>query len=174
MTLVREGAAVDVDVAALYAEHRLALVRMAVLLVDSIPAAEDVVHDAFLALHRKHAAIRDPQAALGYLRRSVLNGARDALRRRRTVRAHLRVTEPDQGAAADEATLLADEHSTVLAAVRRLPKRDQEVLLLRYWAELSEADIATTLGVSRGTVKSTASRALDKLQVALEAVEAGR
>lgn len=158
-----------VDVATLYAEHRLALVRMAVLLVDSTPAAEDVVHDAFLALHRKHDALRDPDAALGYLRRSVLNGARDALRRRRTVRAHLRVVEPDHGAPADEGALLAEEHASVLAAVRQLPRRDQEVLLLRYWAELSEADIATTLGISRGTVKSTASRALDKLQKALEA-----
>lgn len=168
MTVVRE-VAVDVDVAALYAEHRLGLVRMAVLLVDGTPAAEDVVHDAFLALHRKLGAIRDPQAALAYLRRSVLNGARDALRRRRTVRAHLRVAEPDVGAAADEPALLADEHASLLAAVRTLPARDQEVLLLRYWSELSEADIAATLGISRGTVKSTASRALDKLQKALEA-----
>jgi RNA polymerase sigma-70 factor (sigma-E family) len=167
--LVREGGVVGVDVAALYAEHRLALVRMAVLLVDSTPAAEDVVHDAFLALHRKQSAIRDPQAALGYLRRSVLNGARDALRRRRTVRAHLRAAEPDIGGAADEATLLAEEHAIVVAAVRQLPTRDQEVLLLRYWSELSEAEIADTLGVSRGTVKSTASRALDKLHKALEA-----
>jgi RNA polymerase sigma-70 factor (sigma-E family) len=168
-TLVREEGAVDVDVAALYAQHRLALVRMAALLVDSTPAAEDVVHDAFLALHRKVGTIRDPQAALGYLRRSVLNGARDALRRRRTVRAHLRVAEPDSAAPADESALLADEHATLLAAVRQLPPRDQEVLLLRYWSELSEADIADTLGISRGTVKSTASRALDKLQKLLEA-----
>jgi RNA polymerase sigma-70 factor (sigma-E family) len=168
MTLARE-VAVDVDVAALYAEHRLALVRMAVLLVDSTSAAEDVVHDAFLALHRRAATLRDPQAALAYLRRSVLNGARDALRKRRTVRAHLRAAEPDVGAAADEAALLADEHARLLAEVRQLPARDQEVLLLRYWSELSEADIAEALGVSRGTVKSTASRALDKLHKALEA-----
>lgn len=158
-----------VDVAALYAAHRLSLVRMAVLLIDSTPGAEDVVHDAFVALHRKQDSLRDPDAALGYLRRSVLNGARDALRKRRTARAYLKVADPEQGGGADEEALLAAEHAEVLGAVRGLPVRDQQVLLLRYWSELSEADIAETLGVSRGTVKSTASRALDKLQRALEA-----
>jgi RNA polymerase sigma-70 factor (sigma-E family) len=169
MTTVREGAVAGVDVAALYAAHRLALVRMAVLLVDGTAAAEDVVQDAFLALHRRQGHLRDPQAALAYLRRSVLNGARDALRKRRTARGFVRgLAEPEQ-AAADEPALLSDEHSALLAAVRRLPVRDQQVLLLRYWSELSEAEIAETLGVSRGTVKSTASRALDKLHKALEA-----
>lgn len=165
---MREGAAVGIDVATLYAAHRLALVRMAVLLVDSTPAAEDVVHDAFVGLYRKQGSIRDPDAAIGYLRRSVLNGARDALRRRRTARAYLRVADAAYEPAADEGALLSEEHADVLTAVRQLPKRDQEVLLLRYWSELSEAEIAETLGVSRGTVKSTASRALDKLQQVLE------
>jgi len=161
--------AVSVDIDALYRDHHLRLVRMAVLLVDSTPAAEDVVQDAFLGLHRRAEALRDPDAALAYLRRAVLNGAKDALRRRRTVRAHLSIVEPDSAPAADENVMLADEHSRVLAEVRRLPLRDQQVLLLRYWSELSENEIAETLGVSRGTVKSTASRALDKLQRAMEA-----
>lgn len=158
-----------IDVAALYRDHWLGLVRMAVLLVDSTAAAEDVVHDAFLALHRNQHRIRDPQAALRYLHRSVLNGGRDALRKRRTVRKHLRVAEPEHAESADAPVLLADEHREMLAAVRTLPARDQQVLLLRYWSDMSEADIAGTLGVSRGTVKSTASRALDKLEKIMEA-----
>lgn len=152
------------DVAALYAEHRLALVRLAALLVDDVPSAEDVVHDAFLALHRNAARVRDPQAALAYLRTSVVNGARSALRRRGTARRHLKVAEPEAVPGADADALLAAEHAEMLAAVRRLPQRMQEVLALRYWSGLSEAEIAAALGISRGAVKSAASRALDKLE----------
>lgn len=151
------------DLASLYATHRLYLVRMAALLVDDLPTAEDVVQDAFFALHRRRDGLRDPAATLGYLRVSVVNGARSVLRRRQTARRHLRVAEPDHVEAADASTLLADEHRQMLAAVRRLPQRMQEVLTLRYWADLSEAEIAEALGISRGAVKSTASRALAKL-----------
>lgn len=155
---------VVLDVAALYREHRVALVRLAALLVDDVPSAEDVVHDAFLALHRNSTRVRDPQAALAYLRTSVVNGARSALRRRGTARRHLKVAEPDHAPAADANTLLAAEHAEMLAAVRQLPQRMQEVLALRYWSGLSEAEIASTLDISRGAVKSAASRALDKLE----------
>jgi RNA polymerase sigma-70 factor (sigma-E family) len=152
------------DVAALYAEHRLALVRLAVLLVDDVASAEDVVHDAFLALHRNVARVRDPQAAVAYLRTSVVNGSRSLLRRRGTVRKHLKVAEPDHAAGADDDVLLAAEHAEMLAAVRELPRRMQEVLALRYWSGLSEAEIAAAMGISRGAVKSAASRALDRLE----------
>ncbi len=99
----------------------------------------------------------------------MVNTARSTLRRRYTVRKHLRVAEPDVGEAADSRYLLAEEHREIYGAVRRLPARDQQVLVLRYWSELSEAEIAAALGVSRGTVRSTASRALDKLEAILEA-----
>jgi RNA polymerase sigma-70 factor (sigma-E family) len=150
------------DLSELYAAHRLSLVRLASLLVDDRASAEDVVQDAFAGLTAKH-ALRDPDSALAYLRRSVVNGSRSALRRRRTARAYapqrnLESSRPDERA------VLAEEHREVLAAVGRLAPRQREVLVLRYWSGLSEAEIAAALGISRGSVKSTASRALDLLE----------
>src|SRR5690348_16973666 len=98
------------DLAALYAAHRHSLVRMAVLLVDDLASAEDVVQDAFLAVHRNAGQLQDPQAILGYLRVCVVNGARSMLRRRRVARKYQHVgLQPDE-AAADTEAMLADEH----------------------------------------------------------------
>lgn len=151
-------------VADLFRRHRSDLLRLAVLLLGDTSQAEDVVQDAFVALHRRWPVLADPAAAAGYLRVSVVNGARSAHRRRATVRRHLRVGEPEALPAADAGLLLAEEHRRVLAAVRQLPRRQWEVLVLRYWSGLSEAEIAQTLAVSRGTVKTCASRALAKLE----------
>ena len=156
-----------VDVHALYTAHWRYLVRLAVLLVDDVASAEDVVQDAFVALHRKSGDLRDPEAALGYLRTTVLNLSRSVLRRRQVVRKHLRVAEPEATAPADHDVLLRDEHRAALAAVRRLPRHQREVLILRYWSGLSEREIAQTLGISPGSVKSAASRGLAALQKAL-------
>ncbi|MFI6051457.1 RNA polymerase sigma factor [Streptomyces violascens] len=148
----------------LYRARRLDMVRLALFLVDDLPTAEDVVQDAFAALCRTHGTslqgLQDPGA---YLRTAVVNAARSVLRRRRTSRAY---TPPHQGACApvDEGLLLAEEHRQVLAAIGQLTQRQREVLVLRYWSDLTEAQIAQTLGLSRGTVKSTASRALDVLE----------
>jgi RNA polymerase sigma-70 factor (sigma-E family) len=152
----------------LYHHRRLSLVRLAVLLVDDLPTAEDVVQDAFTALFRRHghrlAALDDPEA---YLRTSVVNAARSVLRRRRTVRAHTPAPE-EHVPAPEEDVLLHEDHREVLAALHTLTRRQREVLVLRYWSHLTEAEIATTLGLSRGAVKSTASRALDALGRRLE------
>ncbi len=152
----------------LYLTHRLPMVRLAVLLVDDRASAEDVVQDAFAALHTRWSHLRDHHAAVGYLRVSVVNNARSLLRRRRTARAYV---PPDEGfePGADDAALLAEEHREVLVALATLAPRQREVVVLRYWSDLSEADIASTLGISRGAVKSTASRALDALEKALTA-----
>ncbi|CAG7571424.1 RNA polymerase sigma-70 factor (sigma-E family) [Barrientosiimonas humi] len=158
----------EVDLADLYAAHHLSMVRLARLLVDDLATAEDVVQDAFLGLHRNQATLRDPGAAVGYIRQAVVNQARSTLRRRRTARAHLRVAEPDVAPPADAGLLLSEEHQQVLQAVRRLPERQREVLVLRFWSGLSEAEIAQAMGVSRGTVKSQASRAMKTLQTYLE------
>ncbi|KNX36016.1 RNA polymerase subunit sigma-24 [Luteipulveratus halotolerans] len=163
----------EVDLAALYAAHHLSMVRLARLLVDDLASAEDVVQDAFLGLHRRQGQLRDPGAAVGYIRQAVVNQARSQLRRRRTVRAHLRVAEPEIGPAADADLMLSEEHREVLAAVNQLPERQREVLILRFWSGLSETEIAETMGVSNGTVKSQASRAMKTLQQILEA-ERGR
>jgi RNA polymerase sigma-70 factor (sigma-E family) len=156
-----------VDLPALYDRHWRALVRLAVLLVDDVSSAEDVVQDAFLALHRRSEGLRDPDAALGYLRASVVNLSRSVIRRRQVARKHLKAAEPDAAPAADHDVLLRDEHRAALAAVARLPRRQREVLVLRYWSGLSEREIAQTLGISAGSVKSAASRGMATLAQAL-------
>jgi RNA polymerase sigma-70 factor (sigma-E family) len=153
-----------VDVPTLYQAHWRYLVRLAVLLVDDSASAEDVVQDAFVALHRKADGLRDPDAALAYLRTSVLNLSRSVIRRRQVARKHLKVAEPEAGPAADHDVLLRDEHRAALAAVRSLPRRQSEVLVLRYWGGLSEREIAESLGISAGSVKSAASRGMATLQ----------
>jgi RNA polymerase sigma-70 factor (sigma-E family) len=152
------GAVVD-----LYRSHRLGLLRLAVLLTDDRATAEDVVQDAFVALQRRWHAV-DPAAAAGYLRTSVVNGARTLHRRRRVARRHLQSVVLEDAPPADLAVLLGDEQREVIEALRTLPRRQREVLVLRYWSELSEAEIAAALGVARGTVKSSASRALTALE----------
>ncbi|MFJ6215384.1 SigE family RNA polymerase sigma factor [Streptomyces sp. NPDC092296] len=152
----------------LYRARRLDMVRLAVLLVDDQHAAEDIVQDAFAALHRSHGeTLADLENAAAYLHTSVLNAARSVLRRRRTARAYVPPHEVP-GAPVDERVLLADEHRRVITALGGLKRRQREVLVLRYWSELSETEIAEALGMSRGTVKSTASRALDALERLLE------
>lgn len=153
-----------VDVQLLYRTHWRYLVRLAVLLVDDTASAEDVVQDAFVALHRKSDNLNDPDAALAYVRTSVLNLSRSVIRRRQVARKHLKVAEPDAGPGADHDVLLRDEHRAALAAVRALPRRQSEVLVLRYWAGMSEREIAETLGISAGSVKSSASRGMATLQ----------
>ena len=153
----------------LYAHRRLDLVRLALLLVDDLPTAEDVVQDVFAALYRRHGerltGLDNPDA---YLRTSVINTSRSVLRRRRTVRAHVPERE-GHAPSAEEPVLLREEHGEVIAALHRLTRRQREVLVLRYWSHLSEAQIADTLNLSRGAVKSTASRALAALRRQLEA-----
>ncbi|MCF2130955.1 sigma-70 family RNA polymerase sigma factor [Strepomyces sp. STD 3.1] len=147
----------------LYHHRRLSFVRLATLLVDDLPTAEDVVQDAFAAALRRHGpwltGVEEPEA---YLRTCVVNAARSVLRRRRTARAHVPESQRPVPAP-DEEVLLAEEHREVLAALRLLTRRQREVLVMRYWSDLSEVQIAEKLGLSRGTVKSTASRALDAL-----------
>ena len=154
----------ELDLTGLYTAHRLSLVRMVVLLVDDIATAEDVVQEAFAALHQNRHRLRDPDAALGYLRTAAVNNARSVLRKRQTARRHLRLARQEFAEPADSELLLATAHQQVLAAVRQLPPRQREVLALRYWANLSEAEIAQALSISPGAVKSTASRGMDKLE----------
>ncbi|MEJ3743246.1 SigE family RNA polymerase sigma factor [Actinomycetes bacterium KLBMP 9797] len=147
------------SVADVYAAHRLGLVRLAILLVDDLPTAEDVVQDAFAGLVGRLGAGTDVNNLLSYLRKAVVNNAGSALRRRRVARNYVAPHQPAHGGPEGEA-VLAEEHREVLTALRKLSQRQREVVVLRYWADMSEAEIAETLGISRGAVKSTASRAL--------------
>ena len=148
----------------LYHARRLSLVRLAVLMVDDLPTAEDIVQDVFAALYRRHGAdlrtVTDPHA---YLTTGVMNAARSALRRRRTARAYV-PPRPGLAPAAEDEVLLGQGDREVLAALAELTVRQRQVVVLRYWSELSEQEIADVLRVSRGTVKSTASRALRLLR----------
>jgi RNA polymerase sigma-70 factor (sigma-E family) len=144
----------------LYHARRLSLVRMAVLMVDDLPTAEDIVQDVFAALVRRHGqdlrTISDPHA---YLTTAVMNAARSALRRRRSARGY-RPPNPGTVPAAEELALLQEGDREVLEALAELTVRQRQVVVLRYWSELSEQEIADALRISRGTVKSTASRAI--------------
>jgi len=150
-------------VTAIYQVHALGFRKLAVVMLGDLRAAEDVVQDAFCGLYRRWHTLDDPGKALQYLRSAVLNGCRTHLRTRvRTQRRDLSFT-PGQAPSPEEGALLAEEHREVLAAVRKLPPRQREALVLKYYLGLSEPDIAATMAISPGTVKSTTSRALSSL-----------
>jgi RNA polymerase sigma-70 factor (sigma-E family) len=149
----------DGAVEQLYAAHWPSLVRLGFLLLRDLGTAEEVTQDAFVAVHRKWGSLRDPDRALAYLRRAVVNGSRSRQRHLKVVRAHAeRQPPPLTSRGADEALLEASRREAVLDALAELPRRQREVLSLRYYADLSEAQIAEALGISRGAVKSHASR----------------
>jgi RNA polymerase sigma-70 factor (sigma-E family) len=155
-------------VTALYEAHALGLIRLGVVMLGDRGAAEDVVQEAFCGLYRRWHALSDTTNALAYVRSSVINGCRSALRRR--VR-QLTVTgfgDEGESDSAESAALLGEEHRQVLVAIRRLPSRQREALVLRYYLDLDEAEIAASMRISRGTVKSTTSRALAALGRILE------
>jgi RNA polymerase sigma-70 factor (sigma-E family) len=149
----------------LYAREWWAMVRLATGLVDSTAVAEDVVQDAFTAVYRHWDRILDHGAAVAYLRRSVVNASRSALRRRIRARKHTLVEVHE--AAADATTMLAADHDLVRQAMQNLPDRQREVLTLRYVAELSDFEIAAATGLSPGGVRSASSRGLAALRTVL-------
>lgn len=156
------GPAADAGLALteLYQAHALGLTRLAFVMLGDRHAAEDVVQEAFYGLYRAWGRLPDHGNVLGYLRVSVLNGCRSAVRRARRVPRPLAVLP---AASAEAVVLVGEEQRAAVAALRRLPPRQREVLVLRYFADLPEHEIALAMGVSRGTVKSTAARALAAL-----------
>jgi RNA polymerase sigma-70 factor (sigma-E family) len=159
-------AAADSAVAALYREHYHALVRLSALLLRDEGAAEEVVQDSFVALHGAWGRIADPERAVAYLRRCVVNRSRSVLRRRGV--AERRRLEPEVVEPSAEAHAVArEEAEVVMACLRRLPARQREALVLRYYAELSEAEIADAMKVSRGAVKAHTARGRDSLRLML-------
>lgn len=149
----------------LYAAHWRQLVRLSVLLVHDQGLAEEIVQDAFVSVHGRWGRLREPEHALAYLRQAVVNRSRSALRHRGVVDRHaatLRVVD------APDSAPVTDRRAVVLDALRALPQRQREVLALRYYLDLSESEIADTLGISRGAVKSHASRGAAALRSLLQ------
>jgi RNA polymerase sigma-70 factor (sigma-E family) len=157
----------DATVIALFRVHYADLVRLARFLVDDVETAEDVVQDAFTGLHRRWRALNDHHAAQAYLRAAVVNGSRSSLRRRGVARRQpMPALVPIRSAETD--AVQAEDVREIRAALRALPERQRQVIVLRYYLDLSEADIAGTLGVSAGSVKSHAARGLASLARRLE------
>lgn len=150
------------QVAALYQAHALGLVKLAVLMVGDQRAAEDVVQDAFLGLYCRWSALQDREKALGYVRASVLNGCR-TIHRGKYRRSRIRLEDPGHAESAEAIAMLGEAHREVLAALRRLPGRQREAVVLRYYLDMTEDQAAQAMGVSRGTVKSATSRGIAAL-----------
>jgi RNA polymerase sigma-70 factor (sigma-E family) len=154
-------------VTAIYTTHYRSLVRLAVLLVRDVATAEEVVQDSFIAMHGAWRRLRDTEKALSYLRQSVVNRSRSVLRHRMVVDKNAPKPAPDMPSAEQGAISLL-ERSAVIAALRTLPPRQREALVLKYYGDLSEAQIATAMGISRGAVKSHTARGVAALRVVLE------
>ena len=157
----------DEAITQIYAAHYRSLVRLAALLLRDVGASEEVVQDSFIAMHGAWRRLRDPDRALAYLRQAVVNRSRSVLRHRTVELRHAPAPMPD-AASAEHGAMGSLEHQEVIVALRRLPERQREVLVLRYYADLSEADIADAIGISRGAVKSHASRGMAALRTTLE------
>jgi RNA polymerase sigma-70 factor (sigma-E family) len=167
-TSVREGGAVAGNDAALpelfHANYRR-LLALAVLVTDDRATAEDLVQEAFARLHGR--ALADPDRALAYLRSTILNLSRSRLRRLRTARKHERSDDAVLPSAEEHVLLRADQRE-VLDALKQLSARQRQALVLRYWDDMSEAQVATAMGISHGAVKSHTSRGMTALRRLLE------
>ena len=157
----------DRAVTAIYSEHYRSLVRLAAFLVRDTSTAEEVVQDSFVAMHGAWRRLRDTDKALSYLRQSVVNRSRSVLRHRMVVDKNTPKPPPDMPSA-EHGAIIQLERSAVVSALRSLPDRQREALVLRYYGDLSEAQIASVMGISRGAVKSHTARAMAALRAVLE------
>ena len=150
----------------LFHGHFVAMTRLAAMLGADDP--EDVAQEAFVRLHRRRRTLRDPHASIGYLRTTVVNLSRSRVRHLSVVRRNQPARVPDAESAEHQAVRREDARELV-AALRQLSNRHREALVLRYWLDLGEAEMADAMGVSRGTVKAHVSRGLDALATIMEA-----
>lgn len=157
----------DRALADLYRAHYRSLVRLAALLLDDVGSSEEVVQDAFVKMHLGWRRLRDPDKALAYLRQTVVNMSRSKMRRRQVAARHTPAPMPDAASAEHDAITLA-ERAAVVDALHKLPDRQREAVVLRYYGELSESEIASAMGVSNGAVKSHVHRGLAALTRHLE------
>lgn len=168
--VARSKADVDAFVEAMFHEQGRGLVRMVRLFVDDRNAAEDLVQEAFIRLARSAHRIDDSRKAAAYLRSIVLNLARDH-NRRGLVSLRQRLPLDDQQASVEDSVVLAEEHQQVIDALRELPHRQRDCLILRYYDELGVDDIAETLGISRNSVKTHLTRGVRALGLAMSGTQ---
>ncbi|HZF88962.1 MAG TPA: SigE family RNA polymerase sigma factor [Streptomyces sp.] len=151
-----------------YRAHYRSLLGLAALLLDDTASCEDVVQEAFIRVHSARKRVRDPEKTLAYLRQTVVNLSRSALRRRILGLKLLSKPMPDM-ASAEEGAYDQLERDALIKAMKGLQRRQREVLVLRYFADMTEAQVAETLGISLGSVKAYGSRGIAALRVAMEA-----
>jgi RNA polymerase sigma-70 factor (sigma-E family) len=151
----------------LYTGHYRSLVRLAVLLVRDEPTAEEVVQECFIAMHDGWHRLREEDKALSYLKQAVVNRSKSVLRHRSVVDRNAPKPAPDMPSAEHGAMSLL-ERSAVITALRGLPDRQRQALVLRYYADMSEAQIADMMGISKGAVKSHTARGMSSLRAVLE------
>ena len=158
----------ETAVAALFATHHLSLVRLATLL--GADDAEDIVAEAFYQLYHRWKRLRSVDVAAAYLRSTVVNLVRMRLRHLQVARRHLvnRQGEPGEVSSGEDATVLRDDQRALVEAVRALPDRQREALVLKYWLDLREKEIADAMRISTGSVKSHVSRGMAALSRMLE------
>lgn len=151
------------DVVALYHAHHADLVRFASLLAPEDGIAEDLVQEAFVRLYRSWGRIRDEAKVPSYLRSTVANLARGRGRRLSVAYRNRPHPSPD-AASAEEGALSGEDRSEVIGLLKTLPARQRECLVLRYYENLTESEIAATLGISVGSVRTHTSRGMAALQ----------
>ncbi|MFS4091939.1 SigE family RNA polymerase sigma factor [Streptomyces sp. AF1A] len=152
-----------------YRAHYRSLLGLAALLLDDTASCEDVVQEAFIRVHSARKRVRDPDKTLAYLRQTVVNLSRSTLRRRILGLKLLSKPMPDM-ASAEEGAYDQLERRDLIKAMKGLQRRQREVLVLRYFADMTEAQVAETLGISLGSVKAYGSRGIAALRVAMEAL----
>ncbi len=154
----------DVDLVDFYAAHFGEMSRLAGFLLGGSAHAEDVAQDAFVKLAAASSRLREPDRALAYLRKIVVNACRSARRHDVVVDAHAhRFLTPEGTVSAEELAFTAFDRDDLVQALRALSRRRREVVVLRYYCDMSEGMVADLLGISAGSVKSFGSRGLAEL-----------
>ena len=157
-TASAEGAVTE-----LYEAHALGMIRLAYIMLGDRSSAEDVVQEAFCGLYRRWPYLCDPGSGVYYVRSSVLNGCRSVLRRNNAHASRATTGYQPSADSAESAVLTGEERREVIRALRRLPQRQREALVLRFYLDLSAEETATTMGINPGSVRSAIHRGLASL-----------
>lgn len=147
----------------LYEAHALGLIRLAHIMLGDRSSAEDVVQDAFCGLYRRWSHLADPASAVHYVRSSVLNGCRSVLRRANSHRSLAPAGYQPPESSAESVALCGEERREVMRALRQLPQRQREALVLRFYLDLPAEEAAATMGISPSSVRSAITRGLASL-----------